>query len=72
MPIDVVFLVDGSESINSVDEGGAPGNFGTKMLGFVQNVSDTLDIGMMNRCAHNLVAIVCCCACTAKLVQQSV
>lgn len=45
LPVDLVFLLDGSSSIDS----SASGTFTQKMLRFAQNVSDVFNIGML-RC----------------------
>lgn len=38
-------LLDGSGSINGVQHGGTPGNYENKMLGFVRELSQDLDMG---------------------------
>eukprot|EP00049_Salpingoeca_infusionum_P015151 m.291017 g.291017 ORF g.291017 m.291017 type:complete len:1874 (-) comp15823_c0_seq1:367-5988(-) len=44
-PLDLIFLLDGSGSIDNERYGGAPGNFKNKVLGFVENVAQYFDIG---------------------------
>jgi len=44
-PIDLVFLLDGSGSIDKKRYGGAPGNFAVRMLGFVKEMVDFFTIG---------------------------
>lgn len=45
VPIDLVFLLDGSGSIQITKYGGEPGNFDVKMLGFVKEMINFFTIG---------------------------
>eukprot|EP00052_Salpingoeca_macrocollata_P018910 m.155884 g.155884 ORF g.155884 m.155884 type:complete len:5601 (-) comp20817_c4_seq1:60-16862(-) len=45
VPLDLIFLLDGSGSVEMPQYGGTPGNFGQKMLPFVQDVVEFFEIG---------------------------
>ena len=44
-PLDLMFLLDSSGSIDSPSNGGAPGNFHDKVLGFVKEIVPYFSIG---------------------------
>jgi hypothetical protein len=47
-PLDLMFLLDSSGSIEMTSFGGAPGNFRNKMLGFVKEMIPYFHIGHLN------------------------